>query len=391
LNVLPASFLRDLGEGTSTQLEHGLSLDRFIEPSKTTQREKTMIHDKLEFHNVVELTKRENFSGLQLQRIPAAIHKHLYERGRWNAQMSCGTEIRCVTDSDNLRLFISTLEGDTELWVYQGDFFHSKHYITPGKTHCIHVSPAPRLKEVKPEALAGRRFAPDVWRFAMSGLFPMFHGLDVFDHAVRPPNADEKPKTRWLSYGSSITAGTGSTSPHLSYVQQTAWRLGVDVLNLGQGGACMCEPQLADFHASRGDWDFATLEIGVNMLNFFTTEQFINRATYLINAMLKKNPGKPVVVITPYPNSHHFLPGETPISKRQQEYTAFLKDFVAASDNENLHLIDGFEILTDFCGLNVDLIHPFDTGMTQMAENLARKLNGIPSVRSTIENGSFLP
>jgi lysophospholipase L1-like esterase len=344
-----------------------------------------MIHKNLEFHNVVELTKRENFSGLQLQRIPAAIHKHLYERGRWNAQMTCGTEIRCVTDSDNLRLFISTLEGDTDLWVYQGDFFHSKHYITPGKIHCIHVNPVPRLKAVKPEALAGRRFSPNVWRFAMSGLFSMFHELEAFGHDVRPPNADEKPKARWLSYGSSITAGTGSTSPHLSYVQQTAWRLEVDVLNMGQGGACMCEPQLADFYASRDDWDFATLEIGVNMINSFTTEQFMNRATYLINTMLEKNPGKPVIVITPYPNSNHYALEETLASKRQREYAAFLKDFVASSDNESLLLIDGFDILTDFCGLSVDLIHPFDTGTTQIAENLTRKLQDLPAVQSLLD------
>ena len=45
-----------------------------------------MIYQNIEFHNVVELSKRENFSGLQLQRIPVKIQKHLSERGRWNSQ-----------------------------------------------------------------------------------------------------------------------------------------------------------------------------------------------------------------------------------------------------------------------------------------------------------------
>lgn len=343
-----------------------------------------MIYKGIEFHNVVEMSKRENFSGLQLHRVPRKIHNHLSERGRWNVQMLSGVEIRCVTDADYLRLFISTMQGDAPLMVYQGEFLNSKHYITPGQIHCINVNPNPRLKMVKPEVLNGRRFTPNVWRFMSSGFFLMFHELETFGHKVRPPNESEKPKTRWLAYGSSISEGCGATGPHLGYVQQTAWRLGVDVYNMSQGGACMCEPKLTDFFATRGDWDFATLEIGGNMLDFFTTEAFAKRATYMVNTILKKNPGKPVVVITPYPSLHHYMREENLITRRMREYTAFLRKFVKDSGNKNLHLIEGFDILTDFCGLNIDLVHPFDTGMTLMGENLANKLREIPAIKKII-------
>jgi hypothetical protein len=53
--------------------------------------------------------------------------------------------------------------------------------------------------------------------------------------------------------------GTGASMHHNCYVQQTAGILGVDVLNMGQGGACMCEPELADFFANLEGWDFAPL------------------------------------------------------------------------------------------------------------------------------------
>jgi lysophospholipase L1-like esterase len=148
----------------------------------------------------------------------------------------------------------------------------------------------------------------------------------------------------------------------------------------------MCEPQLADFFATRGDWEFASLEIGINMLGQFTTPQFKERASYLIQTILDKNPGKPVVVITPYPNQHHYKIDETDISRRQRDYTAFLKEFVDDSNNENLHIIDGFDILTDFCGHNIDLVHPFDTGMTQMGENLAKALANIHGIKALLDD-----
>lgn len=43
---------------------------------------------------------------------------------------------------------------------------------------------------------------------------------------------------------------------------------------------------------------------------------------------------------------------------------------------ENVHLLEGTEILKDFTLLAPDLIHPNDLGMMQMAENLSMKIKG---------------
>lgn len=336
-----------------------------------------MIYKNIEFHNVIELYRRDEFSGLQLQRTPVKIQKHLSERGRWNSQMLPNSEIRFITDAENIRLFISTLQGDASLLVYNGDILNSEHYLTPGKTHCIHVKPNEKFKTLDRKAFNGSRFSPNVWRFYSSGLFLMFHQLETFGHSVRPPEIEEKPKMRWLAYGSSITMGTGASRPDLSYVNQTARRLGVDVFNMGQGGACMCEPELADFFAERHDWDFATLEIGVNMLTKYSLEEFSKRATYMFETLVKKHPDKPIIVITPFLNFHHMSLEETLAKKRQAEYTQFLNKMVLSSKSLNAHVIDGRDILTDFTGLCADLIHPHDIGTISMSENLCNKLKPI--------------
>ena len=45
----------------------------------------------------------------------------------------------------------------------------------------------------------------------------------------------------------------------------------------------------------------------------------------------------------------------------------------------NLHLIRGPELLTSISGLTVDMLHPGDYGMIEIAENLASRMGTIVS------------
>jgi lysophospholipase L1-like esterase len=336
-----------------------------------------MIYQNLEFHNVIDLQARDGFSGLQLQRFPEAVRNQMSPRGRWNAQMTPGSEIRLVTSAGHIRLFVSALEGDAELMVFNGDFQHSVHYLEPGAIKCIHVNPIPRLDEMKDEAFAGQRFNKNVWRFFFSGYQTMFHQIETYGHDYRPPIPEEKPALRWLAYGSSISAGCGSARAELSYVQLTARRLGVDVMNMAQGGACMCEKETADFFAERGDWDFATYEIGVNMLEFYSPEVFKERASYLVNTTLEKNPDKPLVLITSFLNYSDVEKEQNVIAERLVAYNDILREMVDNYSGDNLYLVEGKDCLIDFDALTVDLIHPGSYGHIQMAENLSRELMSI--------------
>jgi lysophospholipase L1-like esterase len=333
-----------------------------------------MIHNSLELHNVVELTENEGMSGLQMHRIPQRVRDTLNARGRWNSQGAPGSEIRFVTTADHVRLFISTVEGDGDLLAMRGDMLLSIHHVEAGQVLCVHVEPPERFGQVKPEAFAGARFSPDVWRFMTAGFFPVLHRVETFGHEIRPPRDSEKPSLTWLAYGSSITAGSGASRPHTCYVQQAARRLGVDVLNLAMGGACMCEHELADFMAERGGWDFVTLEIGVNMRGVFSPDEFRERAGYMIDTIMRKNPGKPVILITPFVNFIDYELTESLACKHQRAYEDFLRETAAKHKDNHVHLIEGRDMLADMTALCADLVHPSDYGNIVMGENLAKRL-----------------
>lgn len=323
-----------------------------------------MIIDNIECAGVAEITQR--FNGRQLQRIPETVRNKLNDRGRWNSQMTIGVELRFVCAAPHIRVFLSSLEGDAPVEVYCGDFLHSTHSLAPGGPLCIHLEPPACFPTVKPEALQGRRFAPQVWRIVLPGIQTVFHELESYGFPVRPPRTAEKPDKLWLAYGSSITAG--------GYVRQAAEMLGVDYVNLAMGGACFGEPELADFIAERGDWDFATFELGVNMRPFFEPDIFRERADYLVRTTLANNPGKPVCLITPFPNQQDCERRTSQLGHRQQAFTRILHD-IADAGPENLYLIDGHTLLADFSLLGIDLVHPSPAGHQQIARNLAERLS----------------
>jgi hypothetical protein len=346
-----------------------------------------MIYKNIEFHNVVELERLEEIPGLTLQRFPSEVKNKLGyngdERGRPRTHNSVGCEMRFVTDAKTVRVFLSALYGEGEVLVFKGNFFHSKHHIREGMINTLQLENSPKFEGVKPEAFQDNAFSKDVWRiFFCFGYCAVYHGIDTFGHEIRPPKEDEKPKVKWLAYGSSISNGGSASILTSTYLYQTAHRLKVDVMNIALGGACLCEKEVADFIAARDDWDFLTLEVGVNMRNIgMASEEFERRVRYLLNTILKLKPDKHIVILTMFPNSGNWLiDEENSLFKKTIEYDEIIRRLHKEMNNNNLHLIEGKEILTDFSGLSCDLLHPFDFGYIQMGENLANKLKAIPGL-----------
>jgi len=198
---------------------------------------------------------------------------------------------------------------------------------------------------------------------------------DIRGAGVRPPLADEVPSLRYLAYGTSITQGFDCQGPHLGYVGQTAWRLGADLINLGVGGACHCEPAFAEHIAGRTDWHIATLELSVNMRGF-ALDEFRRRVGYMVNTVAGADRSRPVACMTLFPFFADFgleaangKPGGTP-----EQYRQALRDVVADSPHANVHLIEGPHLLKNIGGLTADLIHPSDHGMIEIGRRLADRL-----------------
>jgi lysophospholipase L1-like esterase len=341
-----------------------------------------LVHDSLAFHNVAELDPATGPSGgLRLQRFPRAVRDALgfrhHSRGRFFAHRASGCEIRFVASGPFVRLHLSAAETDATVIVSKGDHAHSRHHLPAGVVTSLFLEDPGAFAQVGPGLLRRRRFSPIVWRVVCNqDALLHYHGIESFGHAVRPPASGEVPSRAWLAYGSSITFGANAMHPGNAYVQQAAWRLGVDVLNLGLPGSALCEPHVAEWIAGLSGWDFATLELGVNLLDLAEPDEFAARARAFVETIHRARPEHPLHVINLFPHqADHARDPASPPARRAPAFNAAVRDLAAGFAHPAIRFIDGREILPDHGALHTDLVHPSDEGHILMGENLARILS----------------
>lgn len=329
-----------------------------------------LVDGLLLLHNVAEVEPWEGARHGVMHRLPRAVADRLRPRARWVAQGSAGSEIRFVTEAPTCHLHLSILRGSGDVLVYRGDLRENHHVLETGRAACLELNVPPAFTGVPAAALAGRRFAPQVWRVLFENCLPVLHRLDAHGYAVRPPTAEELPRRRWLAYGSSITHGATATRHVYCYVQQAAWRLRADVWNLGMGGACGLEPEVVEHIAGRDDWQVCTCELGINVADYGVPE-FTRRAEHLVRTIRSRRPDGSLALITHFLFRAHLLGEDHPGRATCDAYDGVLRSLAAA---HGCTLIEGRSILTHAGGLTGDLVHPHDHGMAEMGENLARAL-----------------
>ncbi|NGM81877.1 lipase [Paenibacillus sp. 7124] len=338
------------------------------------------------FHNVSELVHKPHHSGLHLQRFPQHVRIGLSEKGRTKAVQSNGCELRFVTESKHVRVTVGSNDINGSIVVCRGDFFHSQHCLQAGTVTTLHLEEPERFVEVPSDRLNQSGFSSNVWRLHFDRFGAVFYEVDAFGCEVRVPRPDEVPTLTMLAYGSSISQSAGSTHHFNGYLQQSARRLGVDVLNLALSGSCYCETVVADHLAEREDWDFLFLELGVNMRAVVTPEEFKRRVTYLLDHVIERHPDKPVFVTTIYPNrATYFLDESHLLHVQEKIFNKELLQYCESRKHPQLHLLDGAWIMRDLTSLTSDLIHPSDYGHMLMSEHLAKLLR--PAVESLRTSG----
>jgi len=336
-----------------------------------------MVYGNLEFHNVAELAEVEGINGLKLERFPKKVQNTLgdntHHRGRFFAERAIGCEIRFVTEADFFSLGLTAIEQDTDITIYQGDFFHSRHTLKAGILTSLHIEKGTGFNSANPQAISKKRFDKGVWRILIgySG-YVFFNYIDTFGYSHRPPAQEEKPAIKWLAYGSSITYGGQATNYTNCYANQTALNINADLYNKGIAGSCRCEKQVADFFAEdREHYDLITLELGINMLGVFTGEEFELRSSYLIKRVLESHLESEVFLITIFP--HISSVTKNTASKNYisfYEFNEILRNQVKTIAASRLHLIEGSDILTDLSFITLDGVHPSDDGHIRMGMNL---------------------
>jgi lysophospholipase L1-like esterase len=323
-----------------------------------------MTFQDVELYNVAELLTPEDGVGKNITRIPNSLRVTLNPAAETNALQSAGCEIRFNLEGKSAKITLSC-KGLGIAEVFQGNFHVSWHCINPKPTE-VTVSLPDNIGFLEKVAeQKGLSFDPRLTRVILP-IFSQTRLLNI-EGETSLPRKDQTPKTKYLAYGSSITHGASALRPTGGYAMRTAQHLGVDLINLGFGGGAHCERQIADYIAGRDDWGFASLEMGINMVGEFSTDEFTKRAEYLVERVAKAHPDEWVFAMDLFT----FAADYDPASRKQNEFRRAVRHAVEKLNMPRLVYVDGREILKSASGLTFDLVHPSPSGMEEMASNLS--------------------
>ncbi len=321
-----------------------------------------MIFQGLELHNVVDMVQGES-GNLICCRLPAAVRVQCNPGCQHAAMAAANVEMRCHPGKDAaVELFV---EGRAEerVEIYQGDFLVGLQRVGPGR--CT----LPLALHAKTDLLVtlaerhGSLFDPHLLRVCFDRETRV--GVLGVSGKVTPPLLGETPALRYLAYGSSITHGCG-LSVMDGYAARTAQLLGADLLNLGVSGSAHCEAELADYLAARDDWDFASLEMGVNLIGILDPATFRTRVEGFVRRLSAS--GRPLFCIDMW---RHEADYGTHDPWKQVAFRQAVREVVTELQLPHVIHVDGSVAPRTLAGLSADLVHPSPVGLEDMAAYLA--------------------
>ncbi|MBP3360531.1 MAG: SGNH/GDSL hydrolase family protein [Clostridia bacterium] len=335
-----------------------------------------MIWKNAELYNVSELKYSEEKGGWSMLRVPESVADNMSERGRVLNLAGCGCEIRFRLNSGSAKIKLSAGDGDGPTAIRPVVYYGS---IGSGWEHCFkNVFSEPTEIEIpahdnmdalrKIHSEHKLPFAPELVRVILQNR-PLF----IYDISgdIEPPKSEDAPKRRYLAYGSSITHGSLALLQVNTWTNRIAENTGSDLINLGFAGAAHLEPCIADYIASRNDFDFATLEMGINILDI-DPEDFRGRVRRFVSTIAKAHPDKMFFCIDVfYCSSDLFGDGKAALFRK------IVRDELADMAFANTVHIDGLKMLTSSKGLSGDLVHPNVRGVEEIAANLTAEIKKV--------------
>ena len=327
-------------------------------------------------HNVAAMVPHPGTGDPVFSRIPEALRVTLNNDARQRALHTAGCEIRfrmVGTAGATCRLRAVEVGGQHHggglAQVLYGDFSYTYVPIHPDQDTVIDL---PLLEmDALVKASRGGSFDPHLVRIALP-THSAITGLTI-EGDVAPPEPGDTPGTRMLAYGSSITQGSGSLTCRESWAGRCALLLQTDLINMGFGGGCHCEPDMTDYLVGRTDWDVAVLETGINMLGL-DRDLADERITHLIRTFATAHPDKWIFCLGVFP-CHNDI--ETQYRGRAQDLRELVMDTVDDIASPRLVFIDGVDALAPAFDLTVDLTHPSPAGMISIAESVSIRLSEI--------------
>ena len=306
-----------------------------------------------------------------LLRIPESLRVNLNDNAKERAFHSSGGELRFRLHSPTFTLKIESCSvGATQFGgglaqILFGDFSHNYFPVTKGTTTWECTAPAyENLGNVSSQPI----FHPEMVRILLP-THAAVCGIEL-EGEFSALQSGDIPARRVLHYGSSITQGAGSLTSRESWAGICARNLNADLINLGFGGGCHCEPEMTDYLCQRTDFDFAVIETGINMLGL-DHEMADANIRNLIQKLSEAHADKPVFFVGVFPCQNDV---QNDFAGRAQHFRDLVEAEVTALNKPNLHFIDGKQALDPRTGLTTDLTHPSPAGMIQIGEFISRAI-----------------
>ena len=320
-----------------------------------------MFFHNIEFHNTDHLEKTEN--GYAMVRIPNDVRLSLNQTAKERAAyFGTGIELRFIMKSDTVKLVLraeTAAEAQVAYVAYgsiPGGWQDSSRIIGTENTVI-------EIKRHANQQILDRIHADNNLPFSANVVRVILPYCKVYfvdaDGITEPPRDAQLPTKTYLAYGSSITHGSMGLTPLMSYPYCIAEELKTDYINLGFPGSAYLEPEIAKYILSRKDWDFATMEIGINLLGRMEVQEFSNRARMFLDILSEEK--RPVLctdIVT--------TGADITDSERIESFRRCIRDLTVGRFPYKC----GREIMTETSGISGDLIHPNKRGMQQICENM---------------------
>lgn len=194
-------------------------------------------------------------------------------------------------------------------------------------------------------------------------------GLELVDATLLEP---ARPARRWLAYGDSITQGMSAPLPHEAGVMRVAQAAGLDLLNLGVGGA-KCDPRLAEIGAPAGPWDLISIAYGTNdFMVVLDPQAYAGHLRALLQRLRAQFPTTPLLVIPAPPAT---LPRFTEPNGQGHRLADFQQAAAqAARSVTGTTVIAPEQLLEPAAGNFNDGVHPNAVGFAQYARSVLAHL-----------------
>jgi lysophospholipase L1-like esterase len=346
--------------------------------------------------------------GLQPVRIPKVWRDKIPDRSAARALSTAGVALRFRTDSNRIAIRLTFIDvpeaaniGPESAWerarppyfdVYRDGVFLAN---VPAKIAYYEqdVSVFDNLTGSKKESEFTILF-PHYYRNAEA----IVNGIGVDkDAELLPPAARNVPVV--LFHGDSITHGHGVTSPRETYVWQTCEMANCQPLNLGFGGSAWTDIPVADYIASRNDWNVLVLMLGTNSFGgrdsagkAETLAQYRDKYGAFLDAVRTKHPSNPILCITPILTREDIAHQKNKNGDLPQDYRNSIQQVVEQRQQKDhdLYFLDGLRLINDPLYLMViDQVHPNEAGSLKMAEGIAATLK--PILKGSSAEGASVP